>query len=207
VTASNGATLGIEAAHRLVRWGHGQCEIEPGLTEAEFARVEADFGFEFAADHRAFLAAGLPVSVPQDDPPGVIRTYSDPWPDWRDGDPVLLRQRLDWPREGVLFDVEHNRFWHDGWGSRPADLEQALEAARGQLATVPTLVPVYGHRYLPAGREGAGHPVLSMYQTDIIYYGLDLPDYIEREFGPSGPGLGGEGWDPRATVEFWRDFL
>lgn len=37
------------------------CEIEPGLSEAEFDRIERDFGFEFADDHRAFLAAGLPV--------------------------------------------------------------------------------------------------------------------------------------------------
>ena len=42
------------------------------------------------------------------------------------------------------------------------------------------------HRYLPAGRGNYGHPVLSIYQTDIIVYGTDLADYIDNEFGGSG---------------------
>ncbi|NUP50018.1 MAG: hypothetical protein HOW97_22305 [Catenulispora sp.] len=201
---SRGDALGNEAAHRLVRWGGGQCRIEPGLTEVEFARIETDFGFAFAADHRAFLAAGLPVRVPDNDPPGVIRTY-DPWPDWRDGDPKQLRDRLDRPMEGLLFDVKHNAYWDESWGERPADVERALEVARQHLSAVPTLVPVFGHRYLPAGREDFGHPVLSVWQRDIIYYGLDLADYITREFGV--PDRVDEAWSPRATVEFWRDFL
>jgi hypothetical protein len=29
------------------------------------------------------------------------------------------------------------------------------------------MIPVYSHRYLPAGRGGYGHPVLSMYQVVI----------------------------------------
>jgi len=68
-------------------------------------------------------------------------------------------------------------------------------------------VPVYAHRYLPAGRGTSGHPVLSVYQTDIIYYGVDLSDYIHQEFG--GPGLSrtDPAWRPVATVPFWRDFL
>jgi hypothetical protein len=48
--------------------------MEPGLTDAEFARIEAELGFQFADDHRAFLAAGLPLSALHEDPPGVIRT-------------------------------------------------------------------------------------------------------------------------------------
>lgn len=42
--------------------------------------------------------------------------------------------------------------------------------------------PRLGHRYLPAGRGTYGHPVLSIYQTDIIVYGTDLADYISCEF-------------------------
>ena len=54
------ARLGEEAARRLARTG--QHEIGPGLTDAEFARIERDYDFEFADDHRAFLAAGLPLT-------------------------------------------------------------------------------------------------------------------------------------------------
>jgi hypothetical protein len=62
-----GTPLGTEAAARLARLG---CvDIQPGLTDAEFATIEQRFGFEFASDHRAFLAAGLPVWTVGDDDP------------------------------------------------------------------------------------------------------------------------------------------
>ncbi|WP_216651530.1 hypothetical protein [Actinomadura litoris] len=68
------------------------------------------------------------------------------------------------------------------------------------------MVPVYGHRFLPAGRGGFGHPVLSMWGGDIIYYGADLLDYIDQEFEEPRPAHPRD-WAPQATVPFWRDYL
>lgn len=161
----------------------------------EVARVEQRYGFEFADDHRAFLHAGLAIG--------------DRWPDWRHGTPEALRERLDRPVDGVLFDVEHNAFWYEGWGERPATTAAAVTVARAHLSAVPRLVPVYAHRYLPAGRGTYGHPVLSVSQTDIICYGRDLVDYVDREFGGEasrGEALGGVPPE-RATVAFWRDLV
>ncbi|MFD9690624.1 hypothetical protein ACFWXO_33240 [Kitasatospora sp. NPDC059088] len=50
--------LTLEAARELQRCL--RAEIGPGLGEGELDDVEARFGFRFAADHRTFLAAGLP---------------------------------------------------------------------------------------------------------------------------------------------------
>lgn len=100
--------MGAEAARRLAETGRFACE--PGLTETEFARIEREYGFEFADDHRAFLAAGLPVNVPPEDG----QTWSRPWPEWRSGDVDSLRRQLAWPVEGVLLDVAHNGFWYQG---------------------------------------------------------------------------------------------
>src|SRR4051794_16689067 len=185
----------MEAARRLAQTGC--CEIAPGLTDAEFDRIEREYGFEFADDHRAFLAAGLPV----DD------QTTRGWPDWRGGGPDGLRGGLGRPADGVLFDVEHNRFWYKEWGDRPTDVREALATAREHLAHVPRMVPVYSHRYLPAGRGTWGHPVLSMVQTDIIYYGTDLVDYIGQEFGGATTDRTDERWDPQATVAFWSYFV
>lgn len=199
-----GHALGEEAMRRLRR--RSVCAIDPGLTDAEFELIEREFGFQFADDHRVFLAAGLPVNTrPELRVPGVIYTYSEPWPDWRYADRDKLRGLLNSPCEGVLFDVEHNNFWYDRWGPRPADTASAMAAAKQQLAQAPMMVPVYGHRYLPAERGTFGHPVLSIWQTDIIYYGLDLADYIDQEFGRSGSIE--EAREPRASVEFWRDLV
>lgn len=43
-----------------------------------------------------------------------------------------------------------------------------------------------------------------MWQTDIIYYGLDLAHYIDREFGRRAIE---DPWEPVAIVEFWRDLV
>lgn len=196
MNSSDARRLGEEAARRLARTGH--CDIAPGLTDDEFARIEQDYEFEFAADHRAFLAAGLPLGSP---PPGQRRS---PWPDWRGADPADLCERLDWPVEGVLFDVQHDAQWHPSWGPRPADASGALAVARQHLGRAPKMIPVYSHRYLPAGRDTHGHPVLSIYQTDIIVYGTDLADYINQEFG--GRSITAD-WTPPPMVPFWSDFL
>lgn len=66
---------------------------------------------------------------------------------------------------------------------RPTDTGEALTTARQHLGRAPKMIPVCSHRYLPAGRGTYGHPVLSIYQTDIIVYGTDLADYIYHEFG------------------------
>jgi hypothetical protein len=166
----------------------GRFPQAPGLTDAEFARIEDEFGFHFAADHRAFLAAGLPTGRG--------------WPDWRTPDREALRDRLAAPVEGVLFDVAQNDFWHEGWGPRPPQVEEAVAVARRYLMTVPRMVPVYSHRYLPAGLTD--HPVLSIYQTDIILYGNDLNDWIHREFNL---GAASENSGRRPTVPFWRDLI
>jgi hypothetical protein len=48
------------------------------------------------------------------------------------------------------------------------------------------MIPVCAHRYLPAGRGSYAHPVLSIYETDIIIYGTDLAEYISHEFTDPG---------------------
>ncbi|GAA2710472.1 hypothetical protein [Actinoplanes palleronii] len=112
---------------------------------------------------------------------------------------------LDRPVDGVLFDVEHAGFWYPGWGERPADLATVLDQARAHLATVPRLVPVYAHRFLPAGRGTSGHPVLSVHQTDIVFAGFDVADYLHREFA-GGPTTWSDDAEPETTVAFWLYF-
>ncbi|WP_370941979.1 hypothetical protein AB5J62_22995 [Amycolatopsis sp. cg5] len=164
--------------------------LEAGLTEAELAALEKRFGFEFADDHRALLAEVLPTGRG--------------WPDWRAGDSETLRRQVDWPVEGVLYDVVENDFWYERWGERPSRDEEAVEQAKAHLATVPRMIPIFVHRCLPSGRGTFGYPVLSMHQTDIIHYGFDLLDYVSTEFYPGDPDRPTRHPMP---IPFWDDLL
>lgn len=82
-----------------------------------------------------------------------------------------------------MFDVENNVFWPASWGERPDSVAARFEVVKQQVTTWPQLVPLYGHRYLPAAPFGPGAPVFSVVQTDVIIYGTNLLDYAAREFG------------------------
>ncbi|MER5581127.1 hypothetical protein ABT090_05635 [Streptomyces asoensis] len=183
--------LTSQDAEALLAMISARADVQPGMSERELDHVEERWGFRFAPEHRTLLGAGLP-------------TGGRNWPDWRDGEPEGLAKRLAWPVDGVLFDVEHNSFWHPDWEPRPAGPQDALELARTYLAKVPVMVPVYSHRYLLADPDRIGTPVLSMYQTDIIYYGADLVDYFHHEFGRPGPTPDDHRY---ATIPFWSYFL
>ncbi|MEV4393778.1 hypothetical protein [Nonomuraea sp. NPDC049607] len=86
---SDAVRLGREAARRLA--SSGVCEVRPGLTDKEFAWIEKEYGIEFADDHRACLAADLPINSAR---PDEGATWERPWPDWREGDEEELRQHV-----------------------------------------------------------------------------------------------------------------
>ncbi|MGL4942126.1 MAG: hypothetical protein ACRC46_02920 [Thermoguttaceae bacterium] len=155
-------------------------ELEPGLTDGEVRAVEERFLFRFPPDLRQLLQMALPVSE---------RFYH-----WRSAlaDAKIAEQiekMFDWPRDGILFDVEHNNFWirHDvpgilAWEPKPTTLEKQLETASQHLSSYVKLIPIYSHRYIPAEPFEEGNPVFSVYQADIICYGDSLENYFRNEF-------------------------
>ncbi|MEU5860846.1 hypothetical protein ABZ815_06720 [Nonomuraea sp. NPDC047529] len=199
VSPSDAARLGREAARRLA--SSGVCEVRPGLTDEEFAWIGKEYGIEFADDHRAFLAAGLPINSAR---PDEGATWERPWPDWREGDEEELRRPVGWPVRVVLQDVERGD-WLRSWGARPESDEQALRVAAQELARAPKLIPIYGHRFLPGGRGTYGGQVLSIWGTDIISYGRDLAEYVTHDFHPrdeeADPGEEGD------ATPVWGEFI
>src|SRR5262249_4680297 len=113
--------------------------FRPGLSDTELAAIESPLGIPLAADHREFLSQPVP-DAPR-------------WPDWRTGVP----ESLQYPIEGIFFDVEHNACWHPSWGPRG---EHPLDTARSRPAGAPRLLPVYSHRYVASAVPGS--PVLSV---------------------------------------------
>lgn len=172
-------------------------QFDEGMSNKEIVLAEQQYGVRFPPDLREFLQIALPLSRPN----------SGWFPSWRcaiAGDEESHRKivgSLEWPGDGICFDVERNGFWMEKeWGSRPPDVDQAKNVARKKVAEAPRLTPIFSHRYIPSEPNTPGNPVFSIYQTDIIYYGADLVSYLEAEF------LGGALPQDIATlrpIHFW----
>lgn len=147
--------------------------FDNGLTDLEVLEIEKKFEIKFPPDLTLFLQIALPVS--------------DEFINWRLGlkskkESDKIQSRLDWPWEGILFDIKNNFFWLKSWGIKPKSHDKRVKIAREHYETYPKLIPIYSHRYIPEFPHESGNPIFSVYQMDIIYYGVNLEDYFIDEF-------------------------
>lgn len=179
----------VEKCIKILKWA--DIELDAGLSEDELIRAEEVIGARFPPDLRELLSCALPVG--------------QGWHDWRTLELEAIERALQWPWEGMAFDIEHNDFWFDEWEERPVELQDALAYAQAQLLQAPTLIPIYRHRYIPAEPELAGNPIFSVYQNDIIYYGSNLTSYLHCELGALDyrAAISGE----LRPIRFWGDLM
>ena len=158
-----------------------------GYTQTELDDAQEKFGLVFPPDLVAFLRVKR-----------AVEGY-----DWRDE--RAIRSVLEWPLEGILFDVEQNALWWPEWGERPKTPEEREVILRMVHSRAPKLIPLVGNRFLPETPNETGNPVFSVHQADIIYYAANLDDFFNQEF---------EGWKDWPLSEqkikripFWSDFV
>ncbi|MBO7499414.1 MAG: SMI1/KNR4 family protein [Bacteroidaceae bacterium] len=166
-------------------------ELAEGLSDSEVSTIESELGFTFPEDLRQFLQTAVPEG--------------GAFVNWRSVEDV--RKRMDDVWEGIAFDIRVNSFWYEGWGEKPASLEDQLRVAEEHYRTYPKLIPIYSHRYMPSSPTSAGNPVFSVYQMDIIYYGYDLASYLEHEFDFRSYESLFSDEHPFRRIEFWSDVV
>ena len=149
-----------------------------GLSQGEIGRAEEIASAAFPDDFKLFLSN-------LEDPAGLFF-------DWRNVTRASYTTAMNRVLDGVLFDVEHNAFWHPSLGSAPESAQDRTSIVRQAFQAWPKLAPVYKHRFLPIEPLRSGNPVLSIWQTDIIAYGENLIDYLYSEFN----------LDPRMRPDF-----
>jgi hypothetical protein len=99
--------------------------FEKGMSSVEIRQIEADYKFCFPPDLKEFLMFALPVSS------GFFN--------WRYASKDQIIYKLSSPCEGICFDIQHNNFWLEEWGIRPASLSAAFEKAKKSLIEAPVL--------------------------------------------------------------------
>jgi hypothetical protein len=194
ISTSKGASTRMNAKNIISTLKKRGIRCETGLSLEEIKQIELKYKISFPPDYLELLQTVLPVG--------------DQFPNWRDfseSNSSLIRSRLNWPLEGMLFDIEHNVFWHESWGPKPDELEKAKEICIRAYEKVPPLIPVCSHRYIPSFPYEYGNPVFSVYQTDIIYYGENLEEYFKVEFNMK-PHMEID-YSGIKHIEFWSDIV
>jgi len=191
-----------------------------GLPDATIDDLERTWSVRFPPDLRLFLSL---LHAP-DRPAGETWDTSSPVPpmqrpffktfdfyNWSlDGE--RLQEYFDMPLQGLLFDIERNDLWHASWGTKDRSVEARKERLTDLVAGAPRLIPICGHRYLVAKTCYAGNPVLSVVQSDIVPYGVDLYDYFFNEFRgyirpARRPSVAAEAYVWLREIPFWGEFL
>jgi hypothetical protein len=186
-------------------WQHGTQWLN-GLSDEQMDAMETRWSIRFPPDYQLFLRRHHTV-----DRPGWRAHYLG-WSETlqpekiylatalvhEPGSTMVLEERssfYDWIHgansirgalenviDGLIFDVENSVLWPESWDTKPNTAQEREQRVRELVAAAPKLIPVFEHRFLLAEPYGAGNPVLSIHQSDIIVYGVDLHDYFLIEF-------------------------
>lgn len=145
-------------------------KFEKGLTLDELMQIEKIYQIKFPNSLREFLMTALPIS----------RGFYN-WRNIQDVNVQFIKKIIDKP----LLDI-HNMagevYWCDDWGEEPKNEKIIEEEVRERLKEAPKLLPIYAHRYMPMVLD-ENPPIISIHDIDIIYYGQNLEDYFNIEFG------------------------
>jgi hypothetical protein len=147
-------------------------DFEAGLSGGEFNKIQQIYKIRFPQELHEMLSLALPISD------GFYK-----WRDFSNENVEFIRCVLIKPLTGLLSDLADGYLWCDDWGKRPPDDESAKKTLIENYNKAPQLVPVFSHRYIPFIVNEIEIPVLSVMGSDIIYYGENLIDYLEIEFG------------------------
>jgi hypothetical protein len=175
-----------------------QVDFEIGLTDNEILQVENKFDILLPPDLKLFLKTELPIS--------------ENFVNWRLGlklkdEADKIFDRLNWPLEGMLFDLQSNEFWIKSWGCKPNNYKEKERIAKEKYSTFPKLIPIYSHRYIPSRPNEEGNPVFSVHQMDIIFYGYDLATYFANEFSFKLTNEFEMLDKPKREIEFWSKWV
>lgn len=166
-------------------------KFERGLTLEEVKQIEGIYQISFPSSLKEFLMTALPISE------GFYN-----WRNIQDDNVQFIKTVLDRPISDI-YDMAGEVYWCDDWGEEPEDEKVFQEEVRKRLKEAPKLLPIYTHRYMPMVLE-ENPPVISIHDTDIVYYGENLKDYFKVEFGMKIRDIKFQNITP---IPFWSDIM
>ncbi|MDF9825370.1 hypothetical protein M2475_001825 [Breznakia sp. PF5-3] len=166
--------------------------FEKGLSNQEIIEIEKIYNITFPIEYIEFLKIGLPVSK------GFYN--------WRDLTPEninRIKEKMNIPFIDIINYCDEIDYWPKGWGIRPETDQELKKKIELLLKEAPKLIPVYIHRYIPV--TNGTPPIFSIMGLDIIYYGKNLFQYLEIEFGIKE--YNGIKFEKIEHIKFWSDTI
>lgn len=169
-----------------------EVKFEKGLTLDELNQIERIYQVKLPRSLRQFLMTALPIS----------RGFYN-WRNIQDDNIRYIKKVLNKPLLDI-YNMAEEIYWCDNWGEKPEDEKIIVQEIRARLKKAPKLLPIYAHRYMPIVLD-ENPPVISIHDIDIIYYGENLEDYFNIEFGKKEQNT--IAFKNITPIPFWSDIM
>ena len=125
------------------------------------------------------------------------------WRNFQDVNVEFIKTIINQPYSDI-YNMAKEVYRCEDWGEEPEDEMIYLKEVRKRLKKAPKLVPIYAHRYMPIVLD-ENPPVISVHNVDLIYYGENLDDYFDIEFGKKEQNT--IKLQKITPISFWSDIM
>lgn len=167
-------------------------EFEKGLTLDEIMKIEKIYEIKFPDSLRDFFMIALPTSK------GFYN-----WRNTEEDNVKLIKEVMNRPLDDIA-EMANEVYWCDDWGDEPETEEGIAQEVRKRLEYAPKLLPIYAHRYMPMVID-KNPPIISVHDIDVIYYGKDIEDYFDIEFGEKKQST--IEFENIKPIQFWTEIM
>lgn len=167
-------------------------KFEKGLMPNELEEIEKIYEIKFPKCLKEFLMIALPISK------GFYN-----WRNVQDDNIQFIKQVMNRPVIDIN-DMAEEVYWCDEWGEEPEDEKGIAKEVKERLKEAPKLLPIYAHRYMPMILDD-NPPIISIHGIDVIYYGKNLEDYFNIEFGEKEQNA--IELQDIVSIPFWSDIM
>ena len=166
-------------------------KISNGMSEKEIKKVEKIYQIVFPKDYKEMLKEFV--------------LDCNNWRDISEKNISYLKDKINAPIEGIIFDIENNGFWMNEFGNKPKNIQERVNIFLKYIEknNIPKLIPILNNTYM-IGDENSEYPIVSVIQKDIIILSNNLINYFEQKLNISKQN---ELYFRNIKIPFWSNII
>ena len=166
-------------------------KISNGMSEKEIKKVEKIYQIVFPKDYKEMLKEFV--------------LDCNNWRDISEKNISYLKDKINAPIEGIIFDIENNGFWMNEFGNKPKNIQERVNIFLKYIEknNIPKLIPILNNTYMICD-ENSEYPIVSVIQKDIIILSNNLINYFEQKLNISKQN---ELYFRNIKIPFWSNII